>query len=101
NRHARYLFGIAHSLSGHASDAEDLVQETLMGALTGVENFRGDSSVRTWLVKILVNRAAMLRRTRSRHPEVKLDDVTASPALPASAGSGSNVDAKLDLTTML
>jgi RNA polymerase sigma-70 factor (ECF subfamily) len=95
DRHARYLFGIAHSLTrGRASDAEDLVQETFMGALTG--HFRGESSVRTWLVKILVNRAAMLRRTRSRHPE---------SALPASVGSSSGgesgVEAKLDLTTML
>jgi len=101
SRHARYLFGIAHSLSGHASDAEDLVQETFMGVLTST--FRGESSVRTWMVKILVNRAAMLRRTRKRHPESALP-----PALPASAGSSSResggesgVEAKLDLTTML
>jgi RNA polymerase sigma-70 factor (ECF subfamily) len=102
NRHARYLFGIAHSLTrGQSSDAEDLVQETFMGVLTST--FRGESSVRTWMVKILVNRAAMLRRTRKRHPESALP-----PALPASAGSGSSgvgaesgVEAKLDLTTML
>src|SRR5262249_10880063 len=99
NRHARYLFGIAHSLSGQSAGARELLQEALMGALTRGERFPGDSSVRTWLVKILVNRAAMLRRTRSRHPESKLDP--ASPALPASAGSSSGVEAKLDLSTML
>lgn len=101
DRHARYLFGVAHSLSGgNPSDAEDLVQETLMGALTG--HFRGESSVRTWLVRILVNRAAMLRRSRSRRPETPLDEKTVEPASPASAGTGSGaVEAKLDLTTML
>jgi RNA polymerase sigma-70 factor (ECF subfamily) len=101
-RHARYLFGIAHSLAGGSStDAEDLVQETLIGALTG--HFRGESSVRTWLVRILVNRAAMLRRSRSRKPETLFDPA----ALPASASASSRnsttagVEAKLDLTTML
>ena len=97
-RHARYLYGVAHSLTaGNASDAEDLVQETLIGALTG--HFRGESSVRTWLVRILVNRAAMLRRSRWRRPEVP-EERSDRPASPASAGT-SPVDAKLDLTTML
>jgi len=99
DRHGRYLFGVAHSLTGgNASDAEDLVQETLMGALTG--HFRGESSVRTWLVRILVNRAAMLRRSRSRRPETALDEKTAGDASTADRMPGA-VESKLDLTTML
>jgi RNA polymerase sigma-70 factor (ECF subfamily) len=99
NRHARYLFGVAHSLAGgSATDAEDLVQETLIGALTG--HFRGESSVRTWLVRILVNRTAMLRRSRSRRPETS-DARIDQAAAPASAGPSGAVEAKLDLTTML
>jgi RNA polymerase sigma-70 factor (ECF subfamily) len=101
-RHARYLFGVAHALTaGSAHDAEDLVQETLMAALTA--NFRGESSLRTWLVRILVNRAAMLRRLRSRRPEVGAGpnlDPLASPASAGTAHAGA-VEAKLDLTTML
>jgi RNA polymerase sigma-70 factor (ECF subfamily) len=92
-RHAQYLYGVAHAISGNAADAEDLVQETLLGAVTG--QFRGESSVRTWLVRILVNRAAMLRRTRKRRPEQEL---SVDPA--ESAGTGA-IDAKVDLTAML
>jgi len=33
--------------------AEDLVQETFLAALRGIENFKGDSSLKTWLVGIL------------------------------------------------
>ena len=95
-RHGKYLFGVAHALTGNAADAEDLVQETLIGAAGG--RFRGESSVRTWLVRILTNQAGMLRRRpwkRARH--VGLDE-TPSPASPTGPGG---TDAKLDLATML
>ena len=101
DRHARYLFGVAHALTGNAADAEDLVQETLVGALGG--RFRGESSVRTWLVRILTNQAGMLRRRPwKRAGHVGLDE-TPSPAAPGTAaGSGpGGADAKLDLSTML
>ena len=94
--HGRYLFGVAHALSGHTQDAEDLVQETFMAAFRS--RFRGESSLRTWLVKILIRRAGMLRRSRGREvPSVSLESA-------ADRGSGSNeagVNARLDLTTML
>src|SRR5205814_5137207 len=58
--------------------------------------FRGEASVRTWLVKILVKRAAMLRRTRSRKTTISMEvDVVGE-----SAGVGAS-EARLDLTTML
>src|SRR4051812_519273 len=71
-RHASYLYGIAHSLVRDAHEAEDIVQETFLGAMKG--GFRGEASVRTWLVRILVRRAGMLRRTRwKRSPPMSLD----------------------------
>ena len=102
DRHARYLFGVAHAMSGSTADAEDLVQETLMGAVTSAGKFRGESSVRTWLVRILVNKVRMWRRSGEKHKGTTALDV--SPAgEPASAGRspGAAVDAKLDLTQML
>jgi RNA polymerase sigma-70 factor (ECF subfamily) len=102
-QHARYLYGVAHSLTGgNVADAEDLVQETLLGALKA--KFRGESSVRTWLVRILVNQAAMLRRSRSRRggsSQVSLNDATEQhvPAKPNAGEAG--VEAKIDLTNML
>jgi RNA polymerase sigma-70 factor (ECF subfamily) len=95
-RHARYLHGVAHALVGNSADAEDLVQETLIAVLNG--KFRGESSVRTWMVRILVNRAGMLKRSRRRKgPHVAMDD--APPMQTASGVAG--MDAKLDLSAML
>ena len=104
DRHGRYLTGVAFSLCGNATDAEDLVQETLVAALTST--FRGESKVRTWLVQILVRRAALLRRSRKRqHGETLANAVGATAGDDArprgGASATSATDAKLDLAKML
>jgi len=66
NRHGRYLFGIALSLSRNSADAEDLVQDSLVAILNAAARFRGQSSVRTYMVSILVRQAGMLRRKSVR-----------------------------------
>jgi RNA polymerase sigma-70 factor (ECF subfamily) len=105
NRHGRYLYGIANSLSGNAADADDLVQETLIGALNS--RFRGESSVRTWLVGILVRQAGMLRRKKQRQARPlspfgnRGESGAGGPELQTTSQSPGGTDAKLDLALML
>ena len=102
DRHGSYLFGVAHALTGgNDADAEDLVQETLLAVLGGT--FRGESSLRTWLVRILTNQSGMLRRRPwKRADHVGLDEETHGPAgEPAKQSGSGGVEAKLDLSTML
>jgi RNA polymerase sigma-70 factor (ECF subfamily) len=95
DRHARYLTGVALALCGNnRDDADDLVQETFAAVLTS--RYRGEAAARTWLVNILVRRAAMLRRSRRREHGAPLDAPEASGASP-EGGS----DAKLDVARML
>ena len=41
--------------------AEDVVAETFLGVIQGIDRFEGRSSLRTWLFRILVNRATDAR----------------------------------------
>ena len=43
--------------------AEDAVQETFLKAYRGIHSFRGDSSEKTWLMKIAMNTCRDLRRS--------------------------------------
>ena len=45
--------------------AEDVVQDVLVRAYRGLGSFRGDASVRTWLLRITLRTAASARRART------------------------------------
>jgi RNA polymerase sigma-70 factor (ECF subfamily) len=56
-RHNLYMLRIARSFVPNSAVAEEVVQDTWMAVVRGIENFEGRSSLRSWLVRILVNRA--------------------------------------------
>ena len=60
----RELLLYCYRLLGSYTDAEDVLQETLLAAWKG--NFEGRSSVRTWLYKIATNRCLNARRDQAR-----------------------------------
>ncbi|HKI59830.1 MAG TPA: sigma-70 family RNA polymerase sigma factor [Mariprofundaceae bacterium] len=53
NDHGDYLYRYGMSKLHNEEQAADMVQETLLAAWRGWNNFAGNSSVRTWLVGIL------------------------------------------------
>ncbi len=48
------------------STAEDVAQEAWMGVLQGIDRFEGRSSLKTWIFRILTNRAKTRRDRESR-----------------------------------
>jgi RNA polymerase sigma-70 factor, ECF subfamily len=61
----RRLYRLARGILRNNSEAEDVVQETYVRAFTHLEQFRGDSSLSTWLSRIAMNEAlGRLRRQR-------------------------------------
>src|SRR5262245_24927650 len=97
DRHADRLFRLARSLTGQAADAEDVLQETFAGAYKNAGTCRGDSSVGTWLTKILVRQVAQWKRTRARKRAGELDE----GGVASSADHVSGVETKVDLQAAL
>lgn len=62
--HSRYVFHVAHRLTGNASDAEDVVQDTFLKAYRQLGRFEARADFRTWLHRITVNCAVDLIRAR-------------------------------------
>jgi RNA polymerase sigma-70 factor (ECF subfamily) len=87
-RHADSLFRLAYRLVGNASDAEDVLQEAVMGAFEQAGRFRGHSTVKTWLTRIVMRQAARSHRRRARRatgslPEGMAHDGSGGPEATA------------------
>jgi RNA polymerase sigma-70 factor (TIGR02960 family) len=54
---------------GSVQDAEDVLQETLLAAWRGMEEFEGRASVRAWLYRIATNRSLDALRASKRRPQ--------------------------------
>lgn len=69
DEHGDALYRFALRRTGDPDVAEDLVQETLLAAWQGLDNYRGGSSVGTWLTGILRNKVVDYLRRASRNME--------------------------------
>ena len=65
-RHNGRMFRAARAILKDDSEAEDAVQEAYLDAYRHMADFRGESQVGTWLVRIAVNHALMRLRKQKR-----------------------------------
>lgn len=65
------IYRLGLKMLGNPQNAEDVLQNTFLNALTHLSSFEGRSSVATWLYRIATNEALML--IRKRKPEVSLE----------------------------
>jgi RNA polymerase sigma-70 factor (ECF subfamily) len=87
---ARYqgsLLRLALIYADSRAVAEEIVQEAWLGVLQGIEHFEGRSSFKTWLFRIVVNRAKTRAAREGRTvPFSALDQVSPAgdePAVPS------------------
>jgi RNA polymerase sigma-70 factor (ECF subfamily) len=70
---SRECYALALRLTGNEADASDVVQESYLRAFRSISRFRSESSVKTWLYRIVANSASNVRRSRSL-PTFPIDD---------------------------
>lgn len=82
-RYQRRVFTLTLRIAG-AQEAEELTQEVFLKAFRGLDKFRGEAQLGTWLYRLAVN-AALSHVARSkdkrRAPEEALDAVPAPPTV--------------------
>jgi RNA polymerase sigma-70 factor, ECF subfamily len=67
------MLAIARRCLHSEQDCEDAVQEAFISAFQAMEQFEGNSTLGTWLHRIVVNACLMKLRSRSRRPEVSVE----------------------------
>jgi RNA polymerase sigma-70 factor (ECF subfamily) len=98
DRHAAALYRLACALTGDRAEAEDVMQETFLGAFQRMGGFEGRSSVKTWLVGILSRQAARHHRRRLRRPALRLQELSQELAADAAAPAERAPETRLDVT---
>lgn len=73
---------------GRPHDAEDVAQEAFLAAFRSIGGFRGEGSVRGWLMRIATRQA--FRRLAQRRPTAELDSV-GEPVLADSTADPARV----------
>ena len=88
-RYQDMVFNLAYRLLGGYDESVDLSQDVFLQVYRKLGTFRRDASLRTWIYRIVINRAKNRQRWWRRHfgemTAVSLDDMEANPNL-GSAG---------------
>ena len=76
SRYSRPLFGVILNYLKDPSDAEEVLQETLLKVVRKIDTFRSESHLWPWIKRIAINNCIMwLRKHKSsREREVQMED---------------------------
>ncbi len=99
-QHARPVYRLAFRMTGNATDAEDMVQETFLKAWKQIDKFDGRASFGTWLYRICANCSVDLLRSRKRRESPGDEDDTLKNAA-TGAPSPERLALSSQIATML
>lgn len=74
-RHLDAVYALTTRMLGDADRGADAAQDAFVNALRGLDSFRGESSFRTWLLRIAANAARSAMRRTGRRRETPLEAV--------------------------
>lgn len=74
-QHKEQVYYFIRRMVLNHDDADDVTQQTFLKAWKGLENFRGESKLSTWLIRIAHNESVTFINKRKRLSGVSFDDV--------------------------
>ncbi|HUP89311.1 MAG TPA: RNA polymerase sigma factor [Longimicrobiales bacterium] len=74
-KYLKDVHAVTSHLLGDYDLAQDAAQDAMVNAMNGLQRFRGDSSFRTWLLRVAVNAARSIGRRKTRRREVSIEVV--------------------------
>ena len=101
NHYAEELYRVALCWTGRTHDAEELVQDSLLGAFQGMSRFEGRSSIRTWLLRILSNTFRKRLRYQKLRKFLSLERMAEEGAPEPGLDQRAANDARIDAQGML
>jgi RNA polymerase sigma-70 factor (ECF subfamily) len=96
--HERMVYTLALHLLGDRDEALDLSQEVFLRVFRTIHGFRGQSSLKTWIYRIVINQARNRQRfwrRRRRSDQVSLDQHVAEHGELTQPGDGTSPDRAL------
>jgi RNA polymerase sigma-70 factor (ECF subfamily) len=97
HRFRRQVAGNLYRVMGDRTELDDLVQEVFVIAFRGLDRFRGDARLSTWLYRICVNVALGRIRTRKRRPNtIGVNDLDATSPDPSLTDRPETPDKSLE-----
>jgi RNA polymerase sigma-70 factor (ECF subfamily) len=69
-RHNRRLYRVARAMLRDSAEAEDALQDAYLAAFQGMGNYRGESSLDTWLSRVVVNQCLGRLRRQARRDNI-------------------------------
>jgi RNA polymerase sigma-70 factor (ECF subfamily) len=78
-KHDHALLFVARSFVPSDAIAEEVVQDTWMAVVRGLDKFEGRSSIKTWLVNIAINRARSTGTRESRNLPLSRAEAAVDP----------------------
>lgn len=101
SRHAPQIYRFGLKMCRDPEDAKDVVQDTLLAAARGIREFRGASSLSTWLYTIARSFCIKKRRGTMATAVVALDDEPGAGQMPSTELPPDDVAASHELGAAL
>ena len=98
--YSKLVYNYLKSLCGKKEIAEELMQETFYKAIKGINKFKGESKISTWLCQIAKNVWRDYLKKENKRKEISYDDENYIDILLLEESSNDDIDDRQELINL-